>query len=68
MTQRLTAVLLAVVLAAVALRELTRAFDLARTAPVVEPVAVGRDGVGPLDPACHAAMGLGMAVMFALLV
>ncbi|MYV48862.1 DUF5134 domain-containing protein [Streptomyces sp. SID2888] len=66
--QRLTAVLLAVLLAAVALRELTRAFDLARTAPAVEPAAAGRNGVGALGPACHAAMGLGMAVMFVLLV
>ncbi|MEU6497263.1 DUF5134 domain-containing protein [Streptomyces sp. NPDC046984] len=66
--QRLTAVLLAVLLAAVALRWLTRAFDLARSAPAVESGTAAQGHGGALGRACHAAMGLGMAVMFVLLV
>ncbi|WP_308314678.1 DUF5134 domain-containing protein [Streptomyces gilvus] len=68
-----TAVLLAVVLGGLGLSWLTRALDRARGRHEEEgrrpgddcsPEA-GRDGA--LGPGCHAAMALGMAVMFALL-
>ncbi|MGW1163154.1 DUF5134 domain-containing protein [Streptomyces sp. NPDC002519] len=66
--ERLTAGLLAVVLAVVGLRWLGRAFDRARTARATEP---GHDGAGSEEAAfglaCHAAMALGMAAMFVLL-
>ncbi|MFB7633542.1 DUF5134 domain-containing protein [Streptomyces sp. NPDC056149] len=65
--QRLTAAVLAVLLVVVALRWLARAFDLARSAPEVASGSVPRSAAGALGPACHAAMGLGMAAMFALL-
>ncbi|WP_367123334.1 DUF5134 domain-containing protein [Streptomyces phytohabitans] len=75
--QSLTAGLLAAVLLALGVVRLAAALDRARAgrpaprapAPVAAgDVAVG-DGGGPaLDDACHAAMALGMAVMFALMV
>ncbi|GAA2658288.1 DUF5134 domain-containing protein [Streptomyces lunalinharesii] len=65
--QRLAAVLLAVVLAVVALRWLAHAFDVARSGRADGSEAAVRHVGGALDPACHAAMGLGMAVMFALM-
>ncbi|MEU6346805.1 DUF5134 domain-containing protein [Streptomyces sp. NPDC046977] len=67
---RLTAGVLAVVLLAIAMRWLAGAFDRGR---VVASAGSGAgDGIGngngALDLACHAAMALGMAVMFVLLV
>ncbi|MFB6849669.1 DUF5134 domain-containing protein [Streptomyces sp. NPDC056373] len=73
---RATAVLLALVLGGLGLAWLTRALDRAKgrhgSGRQEQPddgtvlVAVGPGGV--LSPACHAAMALGMAVMFVLLV
>lgn len=71
---RVTAVLLALVLGGLGLVWLTRALDRARADDPgrerpeggVASVEVGPSGA--LSPACHAAMALGMAVMFALLV
>ncbi len=66
-----TAVLLAVVLGGLGLVWLTRALDRARGGRGEERFAEGcvapAGPVGALAPACHAAMALGMAVMFALL-
>lgn len=73
---RVAAVLLALVLGGLGLSWLTRALDRAREGgatpgrqqadggAALEAVSQG----GALSPACHAAMALGMAVMFALLV
>ncbi|MFG3248033.1 DUF5134 domain-containing protein [Streptomyces sp. NPDC048187] len=61
--------LLAVALTAIGLVWLARAFDLARAQaplPAEGPVPTGADTTAALDPACHAMMALGMAVMFAL--
>lgn len=73
---RATAVLLAVVLGGLGLSWLTRALDRSRdrsTAgereqPRGESALEAVHSGGALSPACHAAMALGMAVMFALLV
>ncbi|WP_215449678.1 DUF5134 domain-containing protein [Streptomyces sp. ATCC 21386] len=67
-----TAVLLAIVLGGIGLAWLTRAFDRARgrhTDPrwSGDGSLVESGHIGALAPACHAAMALGMAVMFALL-
>jgi len=64
---KLAAGLLAVVLLAFALRWLTRAFDAARLVPAGSPGPAADVRADALAPACHAAMALGMAVMFALL-
>ncbi|MFK0295266.1 DUF5134 domain-containing protein [Streptomyces sp. NPDC090442] len=66
--QRLTAAVLAVLLVVVALRWLARAFDLARSAREAASGSATRSGAKAFGPACHAAMGLGMAAMFALLI
>ncbi|MFH8342414.1 DUF5134 domain-containing protein [Streptomyces sp. AM6-12] len=66
--ERGTAVVLAVLLAAFALRRLARAFDRARSAPARGPETVVRDDADVLGLFCHAAMGLGMAVTLVLLV
>ncbi|MFK4546430.1 hypothetical protein RKD29_006026 [Streptomyces tendae] len=64
--------LLAVALTAIGLVWLARAFDLARAqvpvpAPAGGPAPAGANtAAAALDPACHAVMALGMAVMFAL--
>lgn len=61
--------LLAVALTAIGLVWLARAFDLARVRvplPAGGPAPAGADTTAALDPACHALMALGMAVMFAL--
>ncbi|MGW3240171.1 DUF5134 domain-containing protein [Streptomyces olivaceus] len=61
--------LLAVALTAIGLVWLARAFDLARAQvpePAGGPAPAGTDTTAALDPACHAVMALGMAVMFAL--
>ncbi|GAA2485504.1 DUF5134 domain-containing protein [Actinocorallia cavernae] len=69
-----TAVLLAVVLAAFGLLWLSRALDGAKARDLTSVPAPGgsdpveRRPVGALDPACHAAMALAMAVMFVVLV
>ncbi|MFL9655086.1 DUF5134 domain-containing protein [Streptomyces sp. PB17] len=64
--------LLAVALTAIGLVWLARAFDLARVqvpAPAGGPAPAGaHTTAAALDPACHAVMALGMAVMFALFV
>ncbi|GHA78585.1 hypothetical protein GCM10010330_35260 [Streptomyces tendae] len=63
--------LLAVALTAIGLVWLARAFDLARAqvpAPAGGPAPAGANTAAALDPACHAVMALGMAVMFALFV
>ncbi|MFB7498874.1 DUF5134 domain-containing protein [Streptomyces sp. NPDC056161] len=70
---RKAAGLLAVALAAVGLTWLARAFDRARALPPPAGPAgrsgpAGADTVGVPAAACHAAMVLGIAVMFALLV
>jgi len=67
-----TAVLLAIVLGGLGLVWLTRALDVARDRhgeerPAEGDCATPAGPVGALAPACHAAMALGMAVMFALL-
>ncbi|MBA5224645.1 MULTISPECIES: DUF5134 domain-containing protein [Streptomyces] len=69
-----TAVVLAIVLAVLGLVWLTRALDRARgrsqdgSGPEGEGAGAGAtDVVSVLAPACHAAMALGMAVMFAVL-
>ncbi|MEU2227802.1 DUF5134 domain-containing protein [Streptomyces sp. NPDC018347] len=59
--QQWTAALLAVFLTAVGLLWLSRAFDRGRVA-----ASPKRDD-GAAEPACHAAMAVGMAVMFLLL-
>ncbi|MYR45877.1 DUF5134 domain-containing protein [Streptomyces sp. SID5910] len=61
--------LLAVALTAIGLVWLAQAFDLARVqapSPAGGPAPDGADTTAALDPACHAVMALGMAVMFAL--
>ncbi|MEV5698121.1 DUF5134 domain-containing protein [Streptomyces anthocyanicus] len=61
--------LLAVALTAIGLVWLARALDLARVRaplPAGGPAPAGTDTTAALDPACHAVMALGMAVMFAL--
>ncbi|MEV0962366.1 MULTISPECIES: DUF5134 domain-containing protein [unclassified Streptomyces] len=63
---RLAAVLLAVLLVALGLRWLARAFDRMAFVPRGAPTPVG--GEGAPAHACHAAMALGMAEMFVLLV
>ncbi|MEU7088893.1 DUF5134 domain-containing protein [Streptomyces achromogenes] len=69
---RTVAGLLALVLAVLGVVWLARAFDHARLRqPVVAagaPVPVADAAFAALEPACHAAMALGMAVMFVLLV
>ncbi|MGW4882497.1 DUF5134 domain-containing protein [Streptomyces sp. NPDC004262] len=71
---KVTAALLAAVLAAFGLVWLSRALDRAKahglpSAPASGgPDPTGRRPVGALDPACHAAMALGMAVTFVVLV
>lgn len=65
-----TAGLLALVLFVLGLRWLAQAFDLARVtaaAPASRGATVLVGGEAS-EPTCHAAMALGMAVMFALLV
>jgi hypothetical protein len=68
---RVTAGLLAAALAVIGLAWLARAFDRARALAPVRvaggpgPVA---NPLGVMAPACHAAMALGMAVIFVLLV
>ncbi|MEV4916762.1 DUF5134 domain-containing protein [Streptomyces tirandamycinicus] len=64
---RLTAVLLAVLLVAIGLRRLARVFERAPTVPHGARAPAG-GGEGALAHACHAAMALGMAEMFVLLV
>lgn len=61
------AALLALASVGFALWWLTQAFDRARDVPTTEagPVPGGREAA--LGPACHAAMALGMAAMFVLL-
>ncbi|MEH0430354.1 DUF5134 domain-containing protein [Streptomyces stelliscabiei] len=65
--RKLAAGLLALLLLAFALRWLARAFDAARVVQTGGPEPVTDVRADPLSPACHAAMALGMAVMFALL-
>ncbi|MFG3132310.1 DUF5134 domain-containing protein [Streptomyces tendae] len=67
----LASAVLAVALTAIGLVWLARAFDFARAqvpAPAGGPAPAGADTAAALDPACHAVMALGMAVMFALFV
>ncbi|MZD04821.1 DUF5134 domain-containing protein [Streptomyces sp. SID5785] len=67
---RWTAGLLALVLVALGLRWLARAFDRARD-PAGGPGPAGASallGGAACEPACHAAMALGMGVMLVLLV
>jgi hypothetical protein len=64
---RLMAGLLAVLLTAIGLRWLAASFGRVRPAPCGTSGS-GRDGDGALAHACHAAMALGMAEMFVLLV
>lgn len=65
--RKLAAGLLALVLLAFALRWLARAFDAARAMPAGVPEPAAGIRADALSPACHAAMALGMAVMFVLL-
>ncbi|MFG2466205.1 DUF5134 domain-containing protein [Streptomyces canus] len=65
--RKLAAGVLALVLLAFALRWLARAFDAARVVPTGSPGPAADVRADALGPACHAAMALGMAVMFALL-
>ncbi|MFJ9351059.1 DUF5134 domain-containing protein [Streptomyces sp. NPDC101237] len=65
--RKLAAGLLALVLLAFALRWLARAFDAARAMPAGGPEPVVGVRADAVSPACHGAMALGMAVMFALL-
>ncbi|MFJ8490458.1 DUF5134 domain-containing protein [Streptomyces sp. NPDC094038] len=65
--RKLAAGALALVLLAFALRRLARAFDAARALPAGGPEPVVGVRADALSPACHGAMALGMAVMFALL-
>lgn len=66
---KLTAGILALILLAFALRWLIRAFDAARAVPTggPEPGTAADIRADALSPACHAAMALGMAVIFVLL-
>jgi hypothetical protein len=65
--QQWTAGLLALVLTALGLLWLAQAFDRGRVAtPSARGPAVALGGTAA-DPACHAAMAVGMAVMFVLL-
>ncbi|MGY5044218.1 DUF5134 domain-containing protein [Streptomyces sp. 900105755] len=65
--RKLTAAVLALVLLAFTLRWLARVFDAARATPAGGPGPVADVRADAWSPACHAAMALGMAVMFALL-
>ncbi|MFC8513874.1 DUF5134 domain-containing protein [Streptomyces sp. NPDC057257] len=67
---RVTAALLAAVLAVIGLAWLTRTLDQARERDLPEGGAGAANGsmAGALSSGCHAAMALGMAVMFVLLV
>ncbi|MFF3656601.1 DUF5134 domain-containing protein [Streptomyces olivochromogenes] len=65
--RKLAAGLLALVLLAFALCWLARAFDAARAMPAGGPEPVAGIRADALSPACHAAMALGMAVIFVLL-
>ncbi|WP_250972294.1 DUF5134 domain-containing protein [Streptomyces sp. RKAG290] len=66
-----TAGLLAVALVGLGLLWLSQAFDRGRiTTPTVRrpaPLAAALTGSEAAGPACHAAMAIGMAVMFVLL-
>ncbi|MEU0781259.1 DUF5134 domain-containing protein [Streptomyces sp. NPDC006173] len=59
--------LLAVTSLGFALRWLTQAFDRARAVPTTAAGPMPGGGEAALGPACHAAMALGMAAMFVLL-
>ncbi|AJE44042.1 DUF5134 domain-containing protein [Streptomyces nodosus] len=65
-----TAGLLAVALVALGLRWLAQAFDRGRVAAPAAPPGTAAlvSRTEALEPACHAAMALGMGVMFVLLV
>ncbi|MEV5018076.1 DUF5134 domain-containing protein [Streptomyces sp. NPDC053780] len=65
--QQWTAASLAVVLTALGLLWLAQAFDRGRTAAPAAPGAVVLVADEAAEPACHAAMAVGMAVMFVLL-
>ncbi|MFJ3895390.1 DUF5134 domain-containing protein [Streptomyces sp. NPDC090083] len=65
--RKATAGVLALVLLAFALSWLARAFDAARIEPAGAPGEAPTVQADALSPACHAAMALGMAVMFVLL-
>ncbi|MFJ8023707.1 DUF5134 domain-containing protein [Streptomyces sp. NPDC096311] len=65
--RKLTAAVLALVLLAFTLRWLARAFDAARALPATGPGPVADIRADAWSPACHAAMALGMALMFVLL-
>ncbi|MEU1628065.1 DUF5134 domain-containing protein [Streptomyces sp. NPDC020096] len=65
--RKLTTAVLALVLLAFTLRRLARAFDAASATPGGGPGPVADARADAWSPACHAAMALGMAVMFVLL-